>query len=183
MSASRHQQPGLNFWTHKVYCSYAAYTERLMTDNQPESAIEQRSPSVPKNRRKFLRSHLCLRIMIMCTNYDHAYPTYKLYSLSMKRAHWYEILSPIKFDYISNFVLICCIPLPHPLPHSRPHFSPSFSPSFLPSFSYWRDTLFVQPCKWHGSGWGNTLSTNDTIDQATLWRGTLYEWHYAADID
>ena len=35
--------------------------ERLMADNQRESAIEQRHrpPLVPKNRRKFLGSHLC----------------------------------------------------------------------------------------------------------------------------
>ena len=40
---------------------------RLMADNQPESAIEQRHlpPLVPKNRRKFLRSHLCAQIMFI----------------------------------------------------------------------------------------------------------------------
>ena len=38
-------------------------------DNQRESAIEQRHlpPPIPKNRRKFLRSHLCAGIMIMHT--------------------------------------------------------------------------------------------------------------------
>ena len=36
--------------------------ERLMADNQPKSVIEQRHlpPPVPKNKRKFLRSHLCI---------------------------------------------------------------------------------------------------------------------------
>ena len=42
---------------------------RLMVDNQPESAIAQRHLPlpIPKNRRKFLRSHLYVRIMIMHT--------------------------------------------------------------------------------------------------------------------
>ena len=53
---------------------------RLMADNQPESAIEQRHlpPPVPKNRRKFLRSHLCAQIMFI---------EHETYSLSVKRAH------------------------------------------------------------------------------------------------
>ena len=56
-----------------------------MVDNQLESVIEQRHlpPPVPKNKRKFLRSHLSARIMIIHTD-D---PTDKSCSLSAKRAY------------------------------------------------------------------------------------------------
>ena len=53
---------------------------RLMAVNQPESTIEQRHlpPPIPKNRRKFLRSHLCAQIMFI---------ERETCSLSVKRAH------------------------------------------------------------------------------------------------
>ena len=46
-----------------------------MTDNQSKSAIELRHlpPLIHKNKQKFFRLHLSMRIMIMCVNYDHAY--------------------------------------------------------------------------------------------------------------
>ena len=69
--------------TRPIIAPTQPVAERLMADDQPESAIKQ--PPAPKNRRKFLRSHLCARIMIILTNYD---PAHKSYSLSGKRAHW-----------------------------------------------------------------------------------------------
>ena len=74
-SSSRHRTRFLNPQGYAI-CSGAILrrlVERLMADNQRESAIEQRHrpPPVSKNRRKFLGSHLCAGIMIMRTNHVH----------------------------------------------------------------------------------------------------------------
>ena len=102
MFTSQHQQPGLNFWTGKVYCFYTACS-RAINDRQPTGISHWADASIVTLRigKSFsdrtytpkswsvhkLRS--CVRIMFI---------EYETYSL--------KCLSPIKFNYISDFVLI-----------------------------------------------------------------------------
>ena len=92
----------------------------------------------------------------------------------------------IERDYISGFVLIWGPSSIMPsfsssfLPSFSPAFPPSFSPSFPPSFSHWRDTLFVQPLEWRGSGWWGTCykwhhGSRNSLARHTL-RATAYGW-------
>ena len=96
----------------------------------------------------------------MCTNHVHwtwnVLIERETYSFSGKGAHWIG-LSPIKFDYISDFVLIWLHPpLPHPRPHSRPHshiggthFSYNHTSDVDRATVWSRLTLRATWCGWH----------------------------------
>ena len=148
--------------------------EWLMVDNQRESAIEQRhrSPPVPKNRRKFLRSHLCARIMSLRTNHVH----WAWNVLIEQETSSLIGLSPIKFDYISDFVLIWLHPLPRPLPHSRPHSLPHSRPHSPHSRPHSPSSRFSYIGGTHFS-----YNHASDVDRTTVWlrrtlRAASYGW-------
>ena len=159
-----------------------------MTDNQPESAIEQRDLP-PSNRPITLESWSCAPYA-PCAPI--VFVEYETCSLSMK------YLSPIKFDYISDFVLIWLLPHshpPHPLshhshPHSHPHSRPILALILALTLALililaghtFRTTTQVM---WIGQwfGWDSLCEQHHATDVEKFGWDILYEQHYATDID